>query len=253
MSLVGGSLGYHLLRFIGKREGNAHCSGSVYDGRSKLEMVLGVRIWDELAGKRVIDFGCGAGGSAIEVAQHGAASVIGIDNRESMLAVARQAADAASVADRCRFTTTTDVRADVILSLDAFEHFADPAGVLAAMRRMLKPEGCVLAAFGPPWYHPFGGHLFSVFPWAHLIFSEQSLIRWRADFKFDGATQFSEVAGGLNQMTVANFEKLVAASPLDFADLEVVPIKKVQRFAKLLPREFFAAMVRCRMVPRHPV
>jgi hypothetical protein len=56
-----------------------------------------------------------------------------------------------------------------------------------------------------------GGHLFSVFPWAHLIFSEQALIRWRSDFKSDGATRFSEVAGGLNQMTIRRFERLIAA------------------------------------------
>jgi hypothetical protein len=58
------------------------------------------------------------------------------------------------------------------------------------MRRMIKPDGCVIAAFGPTWFHPLGGHLFSVFPWAHLIFTERALIRWRSDFKTDGATRF---------------------------------------------------------------
>ena len=39
------------------------------------------------------------------------------------------------------------------------------------------------ASFGPPWYHPLGGHIFSVFPWAHLVFSEKVLLRWRKKFR----------------------------------------------------------------------
>ncbi len=63
------------------------------------------------------------------------------------------------------------------------------------MDAMLKPGGRLYASFGPTWFHPYGGHLFSVFPHAHLIFTERSLIRWRSDFKSDGATRFHEVAG----------------------------------------------------------
>lgn len=74
------------------------------------------------------------------------------------------------------------------------------------MSALLEPKGEVIASFGPTWYHPLGGHLFSVFPWAHLLFSEKALLRWRSDFKTDGATHFGEVAGGLNQMTVDRFE-----------------------------------------------
>jgi hypothetical protein len=134
--------------------------------------------------------------------------------------------------------------------MDAFEHFADPAEILRIMDALLKPSGEVLAAFGPTWYHPLGGHLFSVFPWAHLLFSEKALIRWRSTFKTDGATRFSEVAGGLNQMTVAKFKALVADSPLKFASLELVPIKKVRPLHNRLTREFTTAIVRCRLVKR---
>ena len=106
-------------------------------------------------------------------------------------------------------------------------HFADPAGILRITNTLLPPTGEVLVSFGTTWYHPWGGHLFSVFPWAHLIFSEKALIRWRSTFKTDGATRFSEVAGGPNQMTIAKFEELVAGSPLRFASLELVPITKL--------------------------
>ena len=118
------------------------------------------------------------------------------------------------------------------------------------MDTLLKPSGEVLVSFGPTWYHPLGGHGFSVFPWAHLLFSEKALIRWRSTFKTDGATRFSEVAGGLNQMSIAKFEKFVADSPFRFATLEPVPIKKLQAFHNRCTREFTSAIVRCRLVKR---
>ena len=77
------------------------------------------------------------------------------------------------------FGTSTNELADVIVSVDAFGAFSDPAEVLRVMDRLLKPSGEVFISFGPTWYHPLGGHLFSVFPWAHLLFAEEALIEWR--------------------------------------------------------------------------
>jgi SAM-dependent methyltransferase len=134
LAVIGGELGYRLLRRISPRGEHGACDGDVYVGRSKMRVLFGSGIWDELRGKTVIDFGCGVGSEAVEAAQHGARKVIGIDNRESVLAEARRAAENASVADRCKFATETQEKADVVLSLDAFEHFDDPAGVLRVMR-----------------------------------------------------------------------------------------------------------------------
>jgi SAM-dependent methyltransferase len=136
------------------------------------------------------------------------------------------------------------------MSLDAFEHFDDPAQILKIMRGLLKPDGRVIAMFGPTWYHPLGGHQFSVFPWSHLLFTEKALIRWRSDFKRDNATRFNEVEGGLNQMSISRFERIVAASDFEFESLEAVPIRKLRRFHNRLTREFFSAIVRCRLKPR---
>jgi SAM-dependent methyltransferase len=226
------------------------CSGSAYQNKSKLAVQMGDDIFARIAGKVVVDFGCGEGSDAVELAAKGAQRVIGIDNREDVLQTARQKALSAGVQGTCVFATSTHELADVVVSMDAFEHFANPAEILRIMDALLKPSGEVLAAFGPTWYHPLGGHLFSVFPWAHLVFSEKALIRWRSTFKTDGATRFSEVAGGLNQMTVAKFQALVAGSPLQFASLELVPIKKVRRFHNRWTREFTTAIVRCRLVKR---
>jgi SAM-dependent methyltransferase len=250
MAVLSGSLGYWLLQRIGKNGDNSYCSGQSYAGRSKLETLFGPQIWDELRDKDVIDFGCGIGTEAIEMAKRGARTVTGVDIRETVLIQAGQAAESAGVSDRCHFTSEPHAKADVIVSLDSFEHFADPGQVLSAMRHLIQDEGEALIAFGPPWLHPFGGHLFSVFPWAHLLFTEDALIRWRSGFKTDGATRFTEVEGGLNMMTIRRFEALIKRSDFELRALELVPIRKLRPLAGTLTREFTTAVVRCRLGAR---
>jgi SAM-dependent methyltransferase len=242
-------LQYRILRKIAP--GDPHVmEGSAYDGKSKIQVSLGDDLLTMVRGKTVIDFGCGDGLATLDLARHGAKKVIGLDILKHALDKATSNAAAAGLADCCEFTTSTDTKADVIISLDAFEHFGDPAAILDIMHNLLNPAGCVMASFGPTWYHPLGGHLFSVFPWAHIAFSEASLIRWRADIRPDGATRFSEVEGGLNQMTIARFERLVHASPFRIDTLETVPIHKLRPVHSLLTREFTTAIVRTKLVPK---
>ncbi len=243
-------LQYQILMHIAPRVPENVCTGSAYRNRSKLETLLGADLLNRLRGKTVVDFGCGEGLEAIELAGRGAARVIGIDIRESCLQAARRNAAAAGVAERCTFARYTEERADYIVSIDSFEHFRNPAGILGRMAKLLKPQGEVLAAFGPTWYHPLGGHLFSVFPWCHLMFSQEALIRWRANFHSDGATRFTNTDGGLNRMTIRRFERLVAASPFELASLELAPIRRLRHLHNRLTREFTTAVVRCRLTTR---
>ena len=104
------------------------------------------------------------------MAGRGAKLVIGIDIREDVLQAARQKALSAGVQDTCLFVSSTNEIADIVVSLDAFEHFADPMEILRIMNALLQPTGEILVSFGPTWYHPMGGHLFSIFPWAHLLY-----------------------------------------------------------------------------------
>ncbi|MDQ3472992.1 MAG: class I SAM-dependent methyltransferase [Acidobacteriota bacterium] len=249
MGIVGGALGYQLLRWISKTGETGYCDGSAYADRNKLEVLLGPKIWDDLKGKVVIDFGCGSGVDAVEIAKRGAKRVVGLDIRENALAEARENARQAGVEAICSFSTQTTEKADVILSVDAFEHFDDPGKILKIMRDLVKDDGCLITAFGPTWYHPLGGHLFSVVPWAHLIFTEKALIRWRSDFKTDGATRFHEAEGGLNQMTIRRFQKLVKTSAFRTREFEAVPIKRLGPIANRFTREFTTAIVRCRLAP----
>lgn len=247
---LGGELGYRLLRWL--KPGHPLPDGGEphFSYIPKLLRILGDAGWEGLRGKSVLDFGCGTGMGCIEMAQHCAKHVIGLDIRPEVLEQARQAAQRAGVSDKCQFAESIDESVDVIVSVDAFEHFEDPAAVLSVMDRLLKEDGFVLVSFGPTWYHPRGGHLFSVFPWSHLIFSERSQIRWRSDFKQDGATRFSEVAGGLNMMTIKRFSKLIDESPFEMKLLRAVPIRPLRWAHNRFTREFTTSIVESILVKK---
>ncbi len=253
MGFIGGALAYRILkRYWPGGKGIPVSEGDPYSaaGVSKLKTIFGPAIFEELRGKVVLDFGCGEGQNALELAQGGCAHVIGLEIREHLLEDANVRAQALGVQDRCTFTLNWSQPVDVIVSTDAFEHFAEPDKILRLMRGLLKPDGYLLVEFGYPWYHPLGGHLFSVFPWAHLIFTESALLRWRSDFKADGAQHFHEVAGGLNGMTVRRWERLVSESGFEFKSYELVPIRVATRLHCFLTREFLTSTVRARLTPR---
>ena len=236
---------FRLLRLIAPHLPST-MSGGAYAGKSKLQILLpGIK--EEIRNRVVLDFGCGPGAEVREMALLGAKRVIGLDSSEKWLSVAREQAEKAGVADKCEFVNSIAKPVEIIVSLDCFEHFANPEGILQSMYSVLEPGGCVLLSFGPTWYHPLGGHLFSVFPWAHIVLREQALIRWRAQFKSDGASKFHEVEGGLNQMTIRRFEHILKNSPFVVEYMELVPIRKLKPLYSRITREFLTAIVRCRL------
>lgn len=236
---------FRLLRFLAPKP-PITMSGGAYAGKSKLQTLL-PDIKNEIRGKVVLDFGCGSGAEAREMAQLGAKYVIGFDTSEKWLRIARAETEKVGLSDKCEFVTSVEQTVEVIISIDCFEHFAEPEATLKVMDSLLVPGGRVLVSFGPTWYHPLGGHLFSVFPWAHILFKEDALLRWRAQFKADGANKFGEVEGGLNQMTIHRFEEILDGSNFAVEELKLVPIRRLKPLHNRVTREFLTAVVRCRL------
>jgi 2-polyprenyl-3-methyl-5-hydroxy-6-metoxy-1,4-benzoquinol methylase len=252
MGFIGGALGIRILTLLSPDGDNPNLDGSVYRNRSKLEVLFGPEFFNEIRGKTVIDFGCGVGDESIEMVQRGAARVIGLDIRKKFLEQARGRAQAAGLSDRVSFAASTDEPADVVVSLDCFEHYEDPAGVLETMARCLKPNGKVLVSFSTVWYHPYGGHLFAVFPWAHLLFTEHAMLAWRKQIHPQQTARTVKECG-LNKMTIRRFEKLVTRSPLAFADYETRPIRRARLLCNPLTREFLTSLIRATLVPQPAV
>ena len=101
-----------------------------------------------IAGKRVLDVGCGGGILAEGMARRGAA-VTGIDMGEAPLQVARlhqlesgvQVEYQRSTAEA--FAESHSGEFDVVTCMEMLEHVPDPASVIAACARLVRPGGHV--------------------------------------------------------------------------------------------------------------
>jgi 2-polyprenyl-3-methyl-5-hydroxy-6-metoxy-1,4-benzoquinol methylase len=105
MGVIGGAYGVRILRRLSPA-GQGGLSNGVppaYRQTSKLQQLFGASVWDEIRGRIVVDFGCGEGREVVELAEHGARHVIGIDARPLWLDRAATLAAARGVADRCTF------------------------------------------------------------------------------------------------------------------------------------------------------
>jgi len=137
-----------------------------------------------LAGKTVLDVGCGLGGKLLFYAQSGARRVVGIDLRPASARAALDLAAQHRMADRVEVVVADAARLpfapgsfDAIVSVNVVEHVDDPRAVLQASHRALRPKGLAFLHF-PPYYSPWGPHVegWIHFPWPHLFFSEKTLI-----------------------------------------------------------------------------
>jgi 2-polyprenyl-6-hydroxyphenyl methylase/3-demethylubiquinone-9 3-methyltransferase len=101
-----------------------------------------------LRGKRVVDVGCGGGLLSEGMAVRGA-DVTGIDLSEKALGVARlhllesgQRVDYRKVAAE-QLATEMPASFDIVTCLEMLEHVPDPASIIAACARLVKPGGRV--------------------------------------------------------------------------------------------------------------
>lgn len=101
-----------------------------------------------LAGKRVLDVGCGGGLLSEGMASRGA-SVTGIDLSEKPLGVARlHLLESGQKVDYCKVAVEALAEEmpgafDVVTCLEMLEHVPDPASVIQACQRLVKPGGQV--------------------------------------------------------------------------------------------------------------
>ncbi|WP_375203194.1 class I SAM-dependent methyltransferase [Hyphococcus sp.] len=203
---------------------------------------------ESVKGKRVLDYGCGDGFQSVALAKAGAAQVLGVEIEANRRAHGQSLASKEGV-NNVSFAETVSGDFDMVISLNAMEHFIQPTENLREMKRGLAPGGRIYLSFGPLWMAPYGHHMhfFTRAPWINLLFSERAVFRIRGLYRDDGAASWSP---GMNRMTVARFERLVAECGL-------VPVRRRDRTAANLPlvsaipglREFFVNIIDAELAP----
>jgi len=97
-----------------------------------------------IAGKTVIDIGCGPGHYGVELARRGAARVLGVDFAPGMIEIAKQRAERVGVADRCTFTLGDfltaggDEKFDYAIVMGFMDYIADPADLIGKVLRVCR-------------------------------------------------------------------------------------------------------------------
>ncbi len=108
---------------------------------------------DVQGGETVLDFGCGPGYVAVELARLGAAQVHGVDLNADFVARARQVVTEAGLADRVAIHHSTDetvplpdASVDRVYCKNVLEYVPDVDATLAEVARVLKPGGTLVAS-----------------------------------------------------------------------------------------------------------
>jgi phosphoethanolamine N-methyltransferase len=108
----------------------------------------------DLAGRALLDIGCGSGGITCHLAaRHGAAPVTGVDVEAPVIAAATAFAARRGLADRVGFLRIApgplpfaDRSFDIVFSKDAILHVPDKPALCAEIRRVLRPGGIFAAS-----------------------------------------------------------------------------------------------------------
>jgi phosphoethanolamine N-methyltransferase len=137
-----------MIAFLGELWGDGYMSPG---GPEEVARVLeGI----DLAGKTVLDIGCGAGGITVDlVRRHNAGQVIGIDVEREVCAAARRRVEAAGLSGRIEIREVApgpfplaDASVDIVFSKDSIIHIPDKEWLAAEAFRVLKPDGWFVAS-----------------------------------------------------------------------------------------------------------
>ncbi|MDE2185060.1 MAG: class I SAM-dependent methyltransferase, partial [Alphaproteobacteria bacterium] len=123
---------------------------SLEDAQAAKKRHIAAKLLLDKPGLKVLDIGCGWGGMALELALEHGADVLGVTLSENQIAIARERAQAARIAQRCHFELV-DYRAlrgtyDRIVSVGMFEHVGAAyfSVFFDKIRQLLADDGVML-------------------------------------------------------------------------------------------------------------
>lgn len=119
---------------------------NIWRGVVQKRLDLNVEYLEPLAGKKILDVGCGSGRFCLAFAERGAAKVVGVDFAPAMIDIANDLAKKTGLDDRCEFLVGAfpDAIAPESGPYDActgngfFDYIEDPVSIIASMRELTK-------------------------------------------------------------------------------------------------------------------
>jgi 2-polyprenyl-3-methyl-5-hydroxy-6-metoxy-1,4-benzoquinol methylase len=99
-----------------------------------------------IAGKTVLDIGCGPGHYSVTLAKNGAAEVFGIDFADEMISLASQNAQSAGIGNRCHFARkdflvdAIDNKYDYTIAMGFMDYMADPRQTIEKVLSVTKSK-----------------------------------------------------------------------------------------------------------------
>jgi O-antigen biosynthesis protein len=132
----------------------ASMSGDLIDAEHQARYRLALPF---VAGRRVLDAGCGVGWGSALLAAAGATDVIGVDIAPEAIRASRDSCPSGRflVGDLGRLPLAAD-SVDVVVCLETLEHTSDVACTLVELRRVLRPDGVLVVSSPNPAVYPAG-------------------------------------------------------------------------------------------------
>ena len=211
----------------------------------------------DVAGKTVLEIGCGTGGRAAYLAAAGASRVVAMDINAEEIAIARKLVPELfpEIGDRVRYLTNTDDEAigqfDIVVLVDCLEHVVSPPDIIRlAYDHTVAGGKCYISSIG--WYHKDGSHT-GLLPFVNVVFSDETILnvtRWnvsRPEYtptRFDSNPPIERWRGiydlrqrpgeYLNKITLREMKRLVAHSIYPRASMHVLGLRPSSPLARLV-------------------
>ncbi len=182
---------------------------NVWRGVVKRRLALAQQVLDPLAGKRVVDVGCGSGRFCFMYAQRGAARVLGVDFAESMIELARRHAARLGVSSHCEFRTgffpeaVSDEYFDVSTAIGFFDYIADPAHIVSEMRQITRETMVMSFPKRWEWRIPIRRVRFLLSGCPLFLYTESSIRKIMADA---GVTNYELINFDRDYIVVAHLK-----------------------------------------------
>jgi 2-polyprenyl-3-methyl-5-hydroxy-6-metoxy-1,4-benzoquinol methylase len=194
-----------------------------------------IKFWDrlgglpDLAGKTVLDVGCGHGSLCFYMASLGAKKVVGVDIDSVRIDFANEylRLNCPQYSEILMFheidlkNYSKEDQFDYIVSKDSFEHIIDLPGMIEEMKLRLKSGGLIYAGFGPLYRDFYGDHkrTRSIIPWGHLMRSEEKIIKRLNKNQAISIQSIYDL--GLNKLSLADYYKIFQESGLSIVSFKV--------------------------------